>query len=92
MTVDEFPEHIKALHKRLEEQKELDSVAKDIDFDICKLRLYCNYPHRHAISESKIYMNNDSTLNQILQKAYSVGFSFFTVFIFILQVIHLCYS
>lgn len=77
VTVEEFPDHIKALHSKLEEQKELDSIVKNIDFDTCKLRVFCHYPHQNVISESKIYMYNEYTLKETVQEVYKVGLKSF---------------
>lgn len=72
MTVDEFPEHIKALHAKLEEQKELDSMVKDVNTYNCKLRIYCNCPNQNYLSESRIHIYNESTLKDALQMSYKV--------------------
>ncbi|KAK6626939.1 hypothetical protein RUM44_009416 [Polyplax serrata] len=70
LTVDEFPEHIKILHNKLEEQKEYDSVSKNMDFDTCKLRIYCYCSNQNAISEAKLYVYNECTLKETVQVAY----------------------
>lgn len=73
MSVDEFPPHIKKLHKKLEEQKEMESRMREKKLDLCKVKVYCHNPTQTGISETKLYLRDECTLKEATEEAYRVS-------------------
>lgn len=73
MTTDEFPPHIKQLHTKLEEQKEMEYRIRERKLDMCKMKLYCHHPQQNFVNETKLYLSEEYTLKEATQEAYRVN-------------------
>ncbi|XP_075229694.1 ubiquitin carboxyl-terminal hydrolase 47-like [Lycorma delicatula] len=75
MTVDEFPPHIKELHKKLQEREETDRLMKEKESEMCKIKLHCYHPvlaQSNNTYETKLICPNDTTLREATEKAYKI--------------------
>uniref|UniRef100_A0A1B6DYN4 Ubiquitin carboxyl-terminal hydrolase 47 n=1 Tax=Clastoptera arizonana TaxID=38151 RepID=A0A1B6DYN4_9HEMI len=67
-SVEQFPPHIKELYKKIQEGEETDRKIKEKQSDMCKIKLYCNYPKCNK--ESKLYCYYDTPLKEVTELAY----------------------
>lgn len=71
MKADDFPEHIKQSLKKVAEKEEMDRKIKDLETELQKLKVYCFNPVLQAMVDCRIYMTNESTLEETLKDTYS---------------------
>jgi len=69
--VEDFPEHIKKLHKDLQEKHETDRRLKErhSELSIIKWKVYCQHPTK-GMYDANIFFHNDMTLEEATTKAF----------------------
>lgn len=70
MKDDQFPEHIKTLRENLKEREENDRGYRDYQTDLVKIKVFFNNPKQQKMTETKMYLSNESTLEETLEDAH----------------------
>lgn len=72
MTPEEFPEHLKALLKSMQEAEERERQQKELERSMVKIKLFCLIPGRHAMQEMRLKVHKDSSLAEATQTAHQI--------------------
>lgn len=68
--VEELPEHIRQLQRKLKDRQEVDNRRRNIDSSVIMTRVY-HYDHeRCTLSDVKIHISGDYYLDELLQRSY----------------------
>nr|XP_023028042.1 ubiquitin carboxyl-terminal hydrolase 47 isoform X1 [Leptinotarsa decemlineata] len=70
MAEDEFPPHIQKLLQSIRKKEEEDRINREKESDKMKISVYCWHPTTKTLSDVKISVYNDSTLNEAAHSAY----------------------
>ncbi|CAN7994990.1 unnamed protein product, partial [Ixodes hexagonus] len=72
MTPEEFPEHLKALLKSMQEAEERERQQKELERSMCKIKLFCLIPGRHTMQEMRLKVHKDCSLAEATQTAHQI--------------------
>ncbi|XP_054273738.1 ubiquitin carboxyl-terminal hydrolase 47 isoform X2 [Macrosteles quadrilineatus] len=69
--VEDFPEHIKDLHRELQDKYDMDRRLKERHSEMSTLKVHCHHPTK-GLTDAKVYVHNDTSLYEITTEAYNV--------------------
>ncbi|XP_023222408.1 ubiquitin carboxyl-terminal hydrolase 47-like [Centruroides sculpturatus] len=72
ISVEEFPEHIKALLQSMQEQEERERQQRELDRIMCKIKLFCQHPLQNRMVEMRLKVNKDCTLAEATATAHKI--------------------
>lgn len=72
MSPEEFPEHLKALLKSMQEAEERERQQKELERSMVKIKLFCLIPGRHTMQEMRLKVHKDSSLAEATQTAHQI--------------------
>lgn len=72
MSPDHFPEHIKALLKRMQEAEEHERQQREIERSKCRIKVFCAHPLKHTMKEIKLKVHKDTSLPEATETAYKL--------------------
>lgn len=65
-----FPEHIKKLCESLNVEEELEREARELERCTCTIKLFCHHPATAHLSDIKLRVHKDATLNEATKQAH----------------------
>uniref|UniRef100_A0A646QG70 Ubiquitin carboxyl-terminal hydrolase 47 n=1 Tax=Hemiscolopendra marginata TaxID=943146 RepID=A0A646QG70_9MYRI len=72
MSVEEFPKHIKKLLESMQEQEELERQQRELERNMCKIKLFCQHPIQNRMVDYRLKIHKDSTLRETTETAYKI--------------------
>lgn len=72
LSEEKFPEHLRNLVKRIQEEEEYEKRAKEIERNTCKIKLFGIHPITNKLDETKLEVHKDKTLQEATEMAYKV--------------------
>lgn len=72
INLDDFPEHMKNLLKRINEDYEESEKQKEANLNMCRLKVFCQHPMEGKLIEKKLHIHFDDTLQDATERAYKV--------------------
>ncbi|KAG0426386.1 hypothetical protein HPB47_026516 [Ixodes persulcatus] len=72
MSPEEFPEHLKALLKSMQEAEERERQQKELERSMVKIKLFCLIPGRLTMQEMRLKVHKDSSLAEATQTAHQI--------------------
>ncbi|XP_046413365.1 ubiquitin carboxyl-terminal hydrolase 47 isoform X1 [Neodiprion fabricii] len=65
-----FPKHIQDLLKKMKESEENDRKNREKQMSMCKLKVYCHHPEEGRLTDAKLYVLQDETLQETTEVAH----------------------
>uniref|UniRef100_T1J5G5 Ubiquitin carboxyl-terminal hydrolase 47 n=1 Tax=Strigamia maritima TaxID=126957 RepID=T1J5G5_STRMM len=72
MCVGDFPEHTTKLVSSMQEQEELEQQQREIERNMCKIKLFCQHPIQNRLVDMRLRVNKDTTLAEATATAHKI--------------------
>ncbi|GAB6023955.1 Ubiquitin carboxyl-terminal hydrolase 47 [Chamberlinius hualienensis] len=72
MSVEDFPDHIKEILRKMEEQEELERQQREAERNMCKFKLFWNSNVLRRMSETILKIHKDTTLKETTRTAHTI--------------------